>query len=121
MSSLNAAAPHYPARPFRPDDWSWHDEAACAKASDADAHAMVTSQRGPADAYGKRLIAEYCDECPVVAQCARWAERDEAFTGIAGGTRWTAEIRQAQQQARVAQRRNRAVAAAEREWKATYG
>lgn len=112
---------HYPAFPYDPGDWSWHDDAACAKASDADAHAMVSPSPGGGDSIGKHLIRKYCDKCPVAAECRRWAEREESFLGVAGAHRWTSEDRAAQQQARVAQRRNRAVAAAEREWKATYG
>lgn len=119
--SKEVAVDTSPGFKYDPAAWAWHDRAACNGAPERDAHTMVSPGGGNTDAHDRKMIEQYCDACPVLAQCAAWAVREVDFVGIAGGRRWTGEHRKAQVQARLAAERNRVVEAAEREWANSFG
>lgn len=68
-------------------DWFWQNQAACRDVPEfiRDEFTYVPAGRGVAHEQTKRLKREYCDHCPVLAQCREWADRDVYFAGIAGG------------------------------------
>lgn len=74
-----------PSSPLGPHEWFWQDRAACKDAPEEDKHAFTSI---PRRVVTDDLVERYCDRCPVVAQCADWAERDRPFVGVAGGRAW---------------------------------
>lgn len=64
-----------------PLKWKWQDDAACMAAWPAVDMVNIGQGKSPAP-----LIAEFCDNCPVIAECAEFAlSRPEEMVGIWGG------------------------------------
>lgn len=65
------------------DGQDWQELAACRK---------VPLDKNPFEAPNVRaahqVAAKYCQDCPVMAECVRWAKADR-YVGVAGGRLWS--------------------------------
>lgn len=90
-------------------DLQWQDDAACNRADLYETAEFTSPANGPhqLSTRARDLAAKYCNHCPVIAQCAKWAEEDVEFRGVAAGRAYGEQYRTAQRQATVAKKVNR--------------
>jgi len=83
----------------RQGDWDWQAKAAC-RGLDTSNFYHPENERGPSRARRERQAKAVCANCPVVANCLRWALAAREPYGVWGGK--SAEEREALLQPRTA-------------------
>ena len=69
---------------FSVDEWSWHDDAACAS-EDPDLFFYADWETGDEKKYRIKAAKNVCATCPVSTACLEWAIRVNETDGIWGG------------------------------------
>ncbi len=65
-------------------DWDWQSQAACRGRDTANFY-HPENERGPSRARRERQAKSICAQCPVVANCLRWALAAREPYGVWGG------------------------------------
>lgn len=75
------------ARKVKWREGEWRLQAACIGATQTEQRQMTSplSARGMTWETARKLIRQYCNDCPVKRECSEWALSEFYFIGIAGG------------------------------------